>query len=109
MNWTDIADILGISIRTLTNRRQDFKDFVDTDYNPLSDVDLDNMVLDVLKTSPNSGERMVQGALRSRGLKIQRWRVREALGRVDPMGKVIRRLFVIKRPVYSVTSPNALW
>eukprot|EP00112_Aurelia_sp_Birch-Aquarium-sp1_P013569 Seg2881.9 transcript_id=Seg2881.9/GoldUCD/mRNA.D3Y31 product="hypothetical protein" protein_id=Seg2881.9/GoldUCD/D3Y31 len=109
MNWTDIALLLGISVRTLHNKRQFFVDFQDTAFTNMSDDELDEEIHQVMMLSPNCGEIMMQGALRAKNLKVQRWRVRDSMTRLDPIGKLARRLFTVKRRVYSVEAPNALW
>lgn len=109
MKWTDIASLLGISVRTLWDKRQLFENFMDMEYSNFSNDELDRLVAEIIANSPNSGETMMIGAIRSRGIKVQRWRVRDAITRVDPIGKVARKLFLVKRRIYSVASPNALW
>ena len=59
--------------------------------------------------TPNIGRRRFIGALRSRGLHIQRWRVSECLRRVDPVGTALRWRMVIHRHKYYVPMPNSLW
>ena len=54
-------------------------------YSSLSDRDLDNIMRSILLVTPQSGVGLVQGALRSRELRIQRRRVIEALRRLDPV------------------------
>ena len=50
---------------------------------------------------PNWGEKSVQGHLRSIGLKVQRWRVRESLKRVCPSAVKERFRRAIHRREYS--------
>ena len=108
--WTKIASILGISRSTITRHHRELGlDVQELSYSDITDADLDIMVEDVLSMLPNSGELMVRGALRARGVRIQRRRLREAIWRVDPTGREMRRRFTIQRRVYNVTSPNALW
>lgn len=109
MTWEKISELLGMTSRTLRNKRKEFKDFIDFDYSDISDNDLDSIVYNILEASPNTGERMLIGALRSRQIKIQRWKMRESIMRVDPVGRSMRRLFVIRRRKYDVKCPNALW
>jgi len=52
---------------------------------------------------------MIRGHLRSRGLHIQRDKIRQSLRRIDGEGIAARRLTTIKRRKYSVPSPNFLW
>eukprot|EP00794_Sanderia_malayensis_P005725 gene5725-6425_t len=109
MNWTEIASLLGISVRTLWDKRQLFQNFMDMEFNDLSNDELDGVVAEIIRISPSSGETVVAGALRSRGIKVQRWRMRDSMKRVDPIGKIARKLFLVRRRIYSVRSPNALW
>lgn len=59
--------------------------------------------------TPNIGRRRFIGALRSRGLHIQRWRVSDCLHRVDPVGTALRWQMTIHRRKYFVPTPNSLW
>ncbi|PFX19782.1 hypothetical protein AWC38_SpisGene15812 [Stylophora pistillata] len=49
------------------------------------------------------------GALRSRGLQVQRWRVHEIMRKIDPVGTALRWNQVVHRRKYSVPGPKALW
>ena len=49
------------------------------------------------------------GRLRMQGIHVQRERIRECLRRVDPSGVHSRMRRVLKRRVYQVECPNALW
>eukprot|EP00794_Sanderia_malayensis_P014819 gene14819-16359_t len=106
MNWTEIASLLGISVRTLWHKRQLFQNFMDMEFNDMSNDELDGVVAETIRISPSSGETMVAGALRSRGIKVQRWRIRDSMKRVDPIRKIARKLFLVRRRIYSVRSPG---
>ncbi|XP_033099169.1 uncharacterized protein LOC117102849, partial [Anneissia japonica] len=68
------------------------------------------MVVDEIKKShPNAGEVYLMGHLRSRGIRVQRARIRKALQAVDPTGVQRRRTRTITRRIYSVPCPNYLW
>lgn len=45
------------------------------------------MVIAALGRNPNYGEKMVHGLLVSKGIKVQRQRLRQSIRRVDPEGK----------------------
>lgn len=45
------------------------------------------MVTAALTRNPNYGEKMVHGLLASKGIKVQRQRLRQSLRRVDPQGE----------------------
>ena len=68
-------------------------------HSDIPNEDLDVFVGRILDITPESGERMVLCSLRAQGIKVQRQRVREAIGRVDPISPQL-----IKLP-----TPNALW
>ena len=78
-------------------------------YSSLSDGDLDNIARSILLVTPQSGVGLVQGALRSRELRIQRRRVVEALRRLDPVMAVLRQSRRIIRRTYQVPGPNSQW
>ena len=73
------------------------------------DSDLDLVVAQILATTPEIGERFMIGALTSRGLRVQRWRIRSSILRVDPVGRACRRRRTIFRRQYNVRAPNSLW
>ena len=75
----------------------------------IRDNELDILVRGILQITPRIGYRLVQGALRGRGLRIQRRRVLESLQRVDPVTVTMRASRSIVRRRYSVPCPNALW
>ena len=74
------ASILGVTTQTLRNRRRDFGMEVGSErYSVISDDELDHEIAEILRVSPEIGERCMIGALRSRGFRLQRWRVRNAI------------------------------
>ena len=75
----------------------------------LSDEDLFYMVSEFQKDYPAVGESMAIGLLRSKGYRITRARVRQALRLTDPLGSAMRWPGVTHRRVYSVAGPNSLW
>ena len=58
--------------------------------------------------TPNLGRRFI-GALRSRGLRVQRSRVSDCIKRIDPIGTALRWRLVIRRRKYYVPALNSLW
>lgn len=108
MNWQSIATCLGMSSRTLYRHRQRLG-IQSLTYTTISNEDLNTVVREILQSTTNAGERYVHGSLRSRGLRIQRWRVRHSLQEIDPIGRSFRRRRTIRRRIYSVPSPNLLW
>jgi len=73
-----IAKLLGISERTLRRRREELG--LETDgFTEISENNLTAVVQSVKSLTPNIGQSRMLGALRSRGLHVQRWRVREKM------------------------------
>ncbi|PFX25078.1 hypothetical protein AWC38_SpisGene10295 [Stylophora pistillata] len=115
-SWTKIAAILQVSISTLQRRRREFglSDELEK-FSDISDDELDRIYATVSGNfqsgplTPNIGRRRFIGALRSRGLRVQRWRVSECLHRVDPVGTTLRWRMAIRRRKYYVPTPNSLW
>lgn len=109
-SWSSIAILLGVSERTLERRREEFEmPKGRACYADISDEELDRIVSEILELTPDTGETLVQGALRHRGLLVQRRRVRESLLRVDPISRLLRRRQLIYRRRYQVRAPNSLW
>lgn len=78
-------------------------------YSTLTDDDLDEKVVQLLNTHPNSGRIMMDGHLKSLGIRVQRERLRQSLIRCNPVNTAVRRLRLIRRRKYSVPGPNSLW
>ena len=109
--WPDIGRILGISDRTLRCRRHEFGFPVGMaeHFSDITDDELDVNVREILQATPNAGQRLVEGGLRHRGVRIQRHRIQEAIRRVDPVVSTLRAAQQIICRVCSVPCPNALW
>ena len=108
--WSSIANILGVSRWTIHRRANDLEippSFLT--YDPIHQGDLQQMVQEELVSMPRCGERYMQGALRRRGIFVQRWRVRDALINLDPIGRASRWVQQIPRRPYRVPHPNFLW
>ena len=84
-------------------------------YSSVTDNELDIIYTSITSSAssgpltPNIGRRRLIGALRSRGLHIQRRRVSECLRRNDPVGTALRWRMTIHRRKYYVPTPNSLW
>ena len=108
--WNSIAKLLGVSISTVTRKREQFQMSENSSqWSQMSMEELEDVVKDIRKLTPNIGERRLMGAIRSRNIRIQRSKVRECLKRLDPIGTALRWRPVIYRRKYSVPCPNALW
>lgn len=107
--WADVARLLGVSPITLRRRRAEFEMPLGNNFDGISDDVLDNLVGELLHITPQAGRHMLQGALRGRGLRIQRERIRDSIIRVDPISSTLRNARRVVRRRYSVPCPNALW
>lgn len=74
----------------------------------INDAELDSVILRLRVYYRRVGITMVDGMLRRLGYRVPDGRIRDALHRVDPVRRVFDRIH-IRRRVYSVPGPNALW
>ena len=106
--WDEISHLLGVSRTTLWRRLTElglhFKK-----YSSISDSDLDSNVREIQHNSPNVGISLLQGYLQSRGVIVQRQRIRQSVLRVNPIATLSRWQQVVSRRCYSVPGPNSLW
>ncbi|CAJ0634725.1 7922_t:CDS:2 [Entrophospora sp. SA101] len=107
--WIRIADIFGVSYRTILRRRIELNLPDDLAYTNISNDDLDNEIRNIQREQPFSGQIIIAGVLCSRGIRVHRQRLHESLNRVDAWGMVQRWSNIIPRRVYQVAGPNALW
>jgi len=95
-----IAEMSGCSRTTLWRRLKESANSADAwKHTQLSDQELDETIAGILDTRPNSGIRLIQGALRSSELLIPETRIRSSIKRVDPtrgfdhlMAKIPKRI-----------------
>lgn len=106
--WTKIAEILGISRSTLY-RRFEQAGISPVDHTPLLDQEIDEIICSIKRNHPNDGEVLLQGRLLDMGIRITRQALRVSIHRVDHESVVDRRRHVVRRRVYSVPHPNAIW
>lgn len=78
-------------------------------YSDISHDQLCTVIREILNILPNAGESYVLGACRSRGIHVQRSRLRDAINTVGPVSRALRRTVSIVRWQYSVRAPNSLW
>ena len=106
---------LGVSVRTLERRRNEFNITVSrrtgsrSTYTTISNEQLCSVVREVLEILPDAGETYIIGACLQRNIFVQRQCIRDAINTVDPVSRALRRSICIMRRVYSVPAPNSLW
>lgn len=105
-----IASLLGESERTVHRRLAEFDLSVRSLYSSLTDNELDILVSNIKSRMPNSGYRMVKGALKAEGHKVQYERVRASLHGVDILGVLSRmtELGCVVRRRDSVPGPKSM-
>lgn len=99
-----------IDINVINFRRRVEFDLVESPLSELSDDDLLELVKQLQQDNLDVGESMTVGLIRSRGFKVSRACIRNALRASDPLSTALRWPGVItSRHVYSVAGPNSLW
>ena len=99
------------SIPRVERRLFEFGLSVRLTYSNIDNEELDQLIQNILTEFSNTGYRRMTGFLRSRGLRIQQCRIREAMRRVNPAGVLLRALELrtIHRRQYQEYGPLALW
>ncbi|XDV33907.1 hypothetical protein PO909_004151 [Leuciscus waleckii] len=102
-----IAQLLGVSTRTINRRFSEFGISVRDTYTKISDEELDNLVSSVKAESPHLGHRMMKGQLQALGHRVPWTRVWDSMHRVDSAGIFARmtQLRCVVRRTYSVQGP----
>ncbi|KAA8578623.1 hypothetical protein FQN60_007145, partial [Etheostoma spectabile] len=105
-----IANLLGVSTRTIYRRMGESAFSVRALYSTCSDSELDQLISDIKKDMPHAGYRLVKGALQARGFRVQWERVRASMHRIDTVGILCRmtQLGCVVRRTYSVPAPKSL-
>ena len=104
-----IATMLGVSLRTVRRRMDEYNLSVRSCYSDIDDARLDHTVRELKQHFANSGYRMMDGLLRHHGIRVQQLQVRESMHRTDPHGTIIRLADLIQRRKYHVPGPQSLW
>ncbi|KAJ8692156.1 hypothetical protein PTI98_009494 [Pleurotus ostreatus] len=102
-----LARLLNVSRQTLYTQLKEHN--IHHEFDKLTNGELDTIVQKSREVRPTSGLRYLQGFLSHQGLRIQKTRISEALQRASGLGQKVKQQTVIKRRVYEVSRPNALW
>ena len=105
----EIAKMLSCSPRTIHRRIVEFGLDRLIQYSPICDAELDEFVLSFVVNFPTAGQKQIAGHLSTLGYRIQRFKIRDNLYRVDPWGVQLRSCRLLHRRKYKVASPNSLW
>ncbi|XP_063964871.1 uncharacterized protein LOC129282611 [Lytechinus pictus] len=105
-----MAEIFGVSARTVHRRLKEFDIGRVRSYSAMSDNELDEVIIENLRGNTRLGPNAVMARLRGRGIMVQRQRVRDSMLRTDPEGAAERAMRPqLYRRRYRVTGPNSLW
>ena len=108
ISWTKIAEMLNISTKTLQRSREEFQINEEQSWSTINDDELQNVMQEIMSITPSIGQTRMLGALKSRGIRVQRSRVRGLMRELDPVGAALRWHGAIFRRNYSVRCANAL-
>ena len=108
--WKHIADMLLVSRWTIRRRVIEFGLEEITGFTEMANEQLDGLVRQFIQEHGSVvGCSIINGYLRSLGIRIQRHRLRSSIARVDPINVRLRWAVVVSRRAYSVPGPNSLW
>ena len=105
---SEIATMFSVSESTIYRRMRSYG-LSKLDFSEISDQQLDNNVSQIANDFPFCGESMIKQLLRGKGIKVQRWRMRDSIHRVDSQGVENRKKKRLHRRIYNVKGPNHLW
>ena len=94
-----IARLLNVSTRTF-RRRKDELGIIDEPFDEITDEQLRHEMEIIIGVTPNIGQTRIIGSLRSRGIRVQRYRVRQMLREHDPFGTNLQWNQAIQRRKY---------
>ena len=97
----EISKILSVSKSTIYRRMRQYG-LSKMEFSNITNDELDQVLSDITKEFPHSGEGLVKQVLIGRKIKVQRWRLCESLHRADSEGIAQRKRGRLSRRVYSV-------
>ena len=104
----EISKILSVSESTIYRRMRQYG-LTKMEFSDVSDDELDKVISEITKEFLHCGEGLIKQLLLGKNIKVQRWRLRESLHRVDGKGIAQRKRGRLQRRVYHVQGPNHLW
>jgi hypothetical protein len=103
-----IVKLLSVSESTIFRRMRQYS-ISKNIFSTCNDDELDASVGPLIKEYPFCGENILGQMLRKSGIKVQRWRLRESMHRLDVSGINERKMGRLQRQVYNVQGVNHLW
>ena len=109
-SWSKISLMFKVSRWTIHRRVKEYDLETMQQFSEISDADIDKIIKEYIsRHGPTTGEPILSGYFRSKGLVIQRRRIRSSLNRVDPKNTALRWGALVTRRSYYVPWPNSLW
>ena len=105
----EIAAMFGCSQKTIHRRIIEYGLTPSIEFSAITDRELDMLVENFVINFPTAGQKTLAGHLRTLGYRIQRFKIRESMCRVDPWGVQLRSRRLLHRRKYQVAGPNSLW
>ncbi|CAC5373769.1 unnamed protein product [Mytilus coruscus] len=105
---SDIGNLLQLSERTIFRRMAHYG-LQKRDFSDIDDDNHDNILFGIVVDFPRCGECMLREILKGKGFKVQRWRLRDAIHRIDYADAQERKTGRLQMCVYNVMAPNHLW
>lgn len=105
---SEISQIFCVSESTIYRRMSKYN-LSKLSFSDISDELLDEKTEKISQEFLLCDENMIKQMLCQQGIKVQRWRLRDSLHRIDSEGVVARRKVRLHRRIYNVMSPNHLW
>lgn len=102
-----LAKGLNIHRNTLSRKLREIG--IQRKYSEITDEDLDATIRAYRLQRPDAGLSYVTSELRSQNIRVQRWRICEAVRRVDGVGVQLRARKHIARRAYTNPRPMAVW
>jgi hypothetical protein len=103
-----IAKLLSVSESTIFRRMRQYS-ISKNIFSTCNDDELDVSVGPLIKDYPFCGENILGQMVRKTGIKVQRWRLRESMHRLDVSGINERKKGRLQRWIYNVQGVNHLW
>ena len=85
-SWEKIAELLGISTKTLSRRQKEFQINDEESFHSLTYEELVTIMQEIMNVTPGIGQMRMLGALKRRGIRVQRWRGRFFYASARPPG-----------------------
>ena len=104
-----IANILGVSLKTIRHRVTEYDIRVRECYSDITDARLEEAISDLKDLYPICGYHVMDGLLRQRGIRVTQSRLRDILHHTDPHGTMVMCSDLVHRRKYHVPGAQSIW